>query len=1031
MGPLTDNKIFNPFPGLRPYSSAESDWFFGRDFEMEEIYTKLLSNRFITLIGSPGCGKTSLINCGVIPLVRHHHIDGESEWRIISFRPGNDPMGNLAVAISEELSVTGNIHADWEKIESDLFDNPDGIGAVLRRLILNPQEKVLLVIDQFEELFRLAARGKKEIVAASVAKFVSLMVEVINQPDENIFSIISLRSDFIGECSRYYGLTQLINNSNYLVPELNPENCRRAIEGPIINAAARIDPLLVSTLLFDLGGRPEQLPALQHVLMRTWSQWKKMDESGRPVDSMDYDAVGKLHSALCDHADEIYEKLNSRGKEICEVMFKAITEKSLNSRGLRNPVTVNTIKNIAGCTSDELFDVIGKFRNSTCCFITPLESVALTDDSIIDLSQEILIKLWDRLWEWVDEEAVSASMYLRLSESSAMYQQGKTGLLKPPDLQLAINWREQHKPSLAWAERYNPAFERAMVYLRTSESKYIEEEANKLRLQKKRVRRIRIIASGFGLIALLAIGYIFIAVKQYKDAERLAMNAKTRMIQAVRDKDMADSTSFAAIEERDAADSTARIESLKAEEAYVKAKLFEERTRKAEEEVVEAVQMQNIAIERSDSAKRVSLLADENAKRAIEEKNEALRLRMLSVGKAVSVKSVLLQGQKELQSLLAFQAYLFNSKNSGTDNDADIYAGLFNVIRQNGSSQYKTYKGHSGDIRSIAFIPGQNEFFTSGTDGKVLKWSLDGADKTFQVVYSGSDKINVLAVSPDAGWLACGSDNSSIKMIPLKGTSKSFEMKGHTAEVKSLVFSCDSRQLYSAALDGKVLKWEISANTYTDVSTGSTQIASIDISFNDKYIAGVSSDGKAVVWNPGDNSDKFSIDTEGRSIKVVKFNPGSNLLALGDANGNVELWDVALRKKVSSVRAHTGRINDIAFNAKLNQMATAGDDKTIKIFNVKNPEDISDPPVTLTDNDGIILVIDFSSDSRSLISGGTEGGENLVSRPSHVDYMAPEICNFVTRNMSQDEWNTFVGKDIAYEMTCQGKSFNIKIEPIK
>ncbi len=87
-------------------------------------------------------------------------------------------------------------------------------------------------------------------------------------------------------------------------------------------------------------------------------------------------------------------------------------------------------------------------------------------------------------------------MYLRLSEASAMYQQGKTGLWKPPDLQLAINWREQHRPTLAWAERYNPAFERAMVYLRTSERKYIEEEANKLRLQKKRIRKIRIIASG-------------------------------------------------------------------------------------------------------------------------------------------------------------------------------------------------------------------------------------------------------------------------------------------------------------------------------------------------------------------------------------------------------------------------------------------------------------------------------------------------------------------------------------------------------
>ncbi len=818
MGPLRDNKNFNPFPGLRPYLSEESDWFYGRDVEMEEIYTKLLSNRFITLIGSSGCGKTSLINCGVIPLVRHHHIDGESQWRIISFRPGNDPMGNLAISISEELSASGNMKTERKTVETELFDNPDGIGAVLRRFISNPEEKVLLVIDQFEELFRLASRGKKEIVAASVAKFVSLMVEVINQPDENIFSIISLRSDFIGDSSRYHGLTQLINSSNYLVPELSPENCRRAIEGPIITAGAKVDPQLVASVLFDLGARPEQLPVLQHVMMKTWEQWKKMDEPGRPVGITDYEAVGKLAGAMSDHANTIYEGLNPRGKKICEVMFKAITEKSSDSRGLRNPVTFHTIKYIAGCPAEDLTEVLDKFRDLSCCFITP-PSVSLTDDAVIDLSQEILVRLWERLKKWIDEESASASMYLRLSEASAMYQQGKTGLWKPPELQMAITWREQRKPTLAWAERYNPAFERAMVYLRTSERKYVEEEANKLKLQKRRVRRIRIIASGLGIIAILAIGFTIRALERRAEAVRIARNAEILMRQAVRDKETADSLSVEALEMRNISDSTARMESLKASEAYDQVKKYEDRSIKAEREIAEAVRMTNMAIGQSDSSRRESMLADEKARIALDQKNEAIRLRMLSLGKAVSVKSILLQGQKELQTLLAFQAYLFNRKNNGTDNDPDIYAGLYNAARQNGSSLYKTFQGQDGDVRSIAFIPGKEEFFTSGTDGKVLKWSLNGDGKSFQVIYSGSDIINVLAVSPDAGWLACGSENSSIKMIPLKGTDKSFEMNGHKAGIKSLVFSYDNRHLYSAALDGKVLKWEISARTFTDVTT--------------------------------------------------------------------------------------------------------------------------------------------------------------------------------------------------------------------
>jgi hypothetical protein len=655
----------------------------------------------------------------------------------------------------------------------------------------------------------------------------------------------------------------------------------------------------------------------------------------------------------------------------------------------------------------------------------------LTDDSVIDISQEVLIRLWDRLREWVDEESVSAKMYLRLSEASAMYQQGKTGLWKPPDLQLALNWRELRKPSLAWAERYNPAFERAIVFLRTSERKYIEEEASKLRLQKRRVRKIRIIASGLGLIALLAVGYMFLNIHKRTQADKLVRYAETRFVQAVIEKEKADSSTLVALEQKDDADSIALAANRKASEAYNKIIASENRRLKAERDAAEAILNQNKAVVESDSVKKAILIADQNVMVATEEKNEALRLRMISAGKAVSMKSVLLDGQKELQALLAFQAYLFNKRNDGFDNDADIYAGLYNVALLNGSSQIKAFQGHKGDIRSIAFIPGKNEFFTSGNDGQVLRWSLDGAEKAYQVVYSGGDIVNVLAVSPDANWLACGGENASIRMIPINGTGKSFEMNGHKGKIRSLVFSFDSKQLYSAALDGKVLKWEIAARTFTDVTTGTTQITSIDISYNSGYLAGVRSDGTAVVWDPGKTSDNFSISTTGKNVKVVKFNPDKNILALGDADGNIELWDIIQRKKISDVKAHNGAVNDIKFNSRLNQMATAGDDKVLKLYNISDPGDLSGQPISFTDNDSFLFVIQFSPDSRAILAGASGGEHNLYSRPTHLDYLIPDICNYVSRNMSQDEWNMYVGKDIAYERTCQGKSFNIKINPIK
>jgi hypothetical protein len=205
-----------------------------------------------------------------------------------------------------------------------------------------------------------------------------------------------------------------------------------------------------------------------------------------------------MSDAMSLHANEAYEELSLRGKEICEMMFKTITEKGSDNKGLRHPSGVDTIKSIANCTSEELFEVVEKFRIPSRSFITPRQNVPLTDESIIDLSHESLMRLWDRLREWVDDEASSVQMYMRLSEASAMYQQGKTSLWRPPDLQLAINWRDQHKPTLTWAQRYNPAFERAMVYLRTSEKTYVEEEENKIRLQKRQMKRTKIVAMILG-----------------------------------------------------------------------------------------------------------------------------------------------------------------------------------------------------------------------------------------------------------------------------------------------------------------------------------------------------------------------------------------------------------------------------------------------------------------------------------------------------------------------------------------------------
>jgi hypothetical protein len=1031
MGPKIEDKNFNPFPGLRPFAPEESDLFFGRESESGEVLGKLLKNRFVTVIGASGSGKSSLIYCGVLPKVRNQKVKENSSWRIISFRPGNDPFGNLADAISEDMVISGQKEIDRNTILSELRDNPAGIAAAVKRFLIKSDEKVLIVVDQFEELFRYSALGKADAMITPAARFVDFMVSAVNQTAVDVFTIVTMRSDFIGECAHYQGLTQLINNSNYLVPHMGRENYREAIEGPVKYAGAKIDPKLVEILLSDIGDRTDQLPVLQHAMMRTWNHWRELDDINNPISKTDYDSVGTMSDAMSLHANEAYEELSLRGKEICEMMFKTITEKGSDNKGLRHPSGVNTIESIAGCTSEELFEVVEKFRVPSRSFITPRQNVPLSNESIIDLSHESLMRLWDRLREWVGDEASSVQMYTRLSEASAMYQQGKTSLWRPPDLQLAINWRDQHKPTLTWALRYNPAFERAMVYLRTSEKEYLEEEESKIRMQKRQMKRTKIVATILGVAAIISMGFMLFAFVQKIAADRQTQLAIERKIEADLQRNKADSTAIVATQQRTIADSTSIVAVQKAEEARIQKEEADRQRQSAVKNETIAKEQTVIAQQQTDSATAARVVAVRNEQEAVKASKEALRQRMLSIGKAMSIKSLQAQGQKDLQSLLAYQAYLFNKNNGGLENDADIYAGLYNVARLYGSTNYKSFKGHTGGIRSVAFVPGKNEFFTSGDDGKVIKWSLDNKEQTLQIVYSGPDIIEVLAVSPDASWLALGSGSSLIKMIPLKGNGVGYDMTGHKGKIKSLIFSFDGKYLYSASLDGKVLKWDIATRTNTNISDGSLLITSIDISSNGKFIAGISNDGNVVVWNPENKSDNFRIETGGKNIKVIRFNPDNNMLALGDVNGNIELWDINLNKKISEVKAHNAQVNDIQFNKAMNQMATASYDKTLKIFNIKDPADLTEPPITFNDNEGFVLVMQFSPDGQLIISGAYEGNPNLVGRPTHVDYLAKDIYTLIPRNMTREEWNTYVAKDIPLEKTIGEKGYNIKVNPIK
>ena len=413
---ISENRIgINPFPGLRPFTMEECYLFFGREGQVDDILLKLSTHRSVAVMGYSGSGKSSLMICGVLPVLYGGFVTQTGPfWSIIHSRPGSSPLNNLTNSILEVLIQSKRIeeedkHIHRAIINSILRSGPNGLVEMARYIQQGENENVFFLIDQFEELFRYADGGNDDSVNEATA-YVNLILTAVQQREVPIYVALSMRSDFVGDCASYHGLSEMINTSNYLVPQMTREQKRMAIEGPVTVSGGKIASRLLKRMLNDIGDDQDQLPILQHAMMRTWDYWVTNHDLGEPLDLRHYNAIGKISQALSLHANEAFEGLNPRQKEIAEILFKALTEKG-QDQGMRRPVRVGLVAELADAQEGEVIDVVDNFRRPGRSFLMPGSSVVLNDETVIELSHESLMRIWTRLAVWVGEEAESAQMY--------------------------------------------------------------------------------------------------------------------------------------------------------------------------------------------------------------------------------------------------------------------------------------------------------------------------------------------------------------------------------------------------------------------------------------------------------------------------------------------------------------------------------------------------------------------------------------------------------------------------------------------
>ncbi len=568
----------HPFPGLRPFKYEESQLFFGRDGQVEKMIAKLSAKHFLGVVGTSGSGKSSLVFAGLLPALRSGMMPGAgSNWRIAVLRPGDDPLGNLARALNDP-KVFGPAQPEHNQIQTAVTEamlrrGSRGLCETVRQNTLpgDQTKNLLVVVDQFEELFRYAreARRAHNETYDDAAAFVKLLLEAVRPAadgafDQHLYVMLTMRSDFLGDCGQFWDLPEAINESQYLIPRLTRDQLREVIEGPIALCNARITTRLVNHLLNDIGDRQDQLPILQHALMRTWNYWKA--ECGRrkaeshdalpPIDLPHYLAVGGLERALSNHAEEALAELDERHQQIAKKLFQSLTEKGEDNREIRRPVELQKLCDVAEASAAEVIRVIETFRAPGRSFLMPPrdDRPELQAATRIDISHESLIRVWQRLRHWVNEEAEAAATYRRLADVAARRKLGKAEVLSGVDLDAALQWQIDNSPSAVWAERYQYDFAGVMKLLTDSQMARAASEAKqraeaeekeaqhraaavaeeRQRNSEREIARTRRFAAIIGLALLLTAALAVFSFLQRQEAVKQRNIAEAQRAEAIR-----------------------------------------------------------------------------------------------------------------------------------------------------------------------------------------------------------------------------------------------------------------------------------------------------------------------------------------------------------------------------------------------------------------------------------------------------------------------------------------------------------------
>src|SRR6266508_2113867 len=996
--------LANPYKGLRPFTEADAANFFGRDAVVARLLERMAEDqeqrtkdkeqrhdrplttdngqrtmsRFLAVVGPSGSGKSSVVRAGLLPALRRGGVPGSERWFIAELSPGAHPLDELELAL---LRLAADRPAN---LAEQLARDERGLLRAAR-LILPPDDEseLLLVIDQFEELFTLVEDE------AARAHFLASLVAAATDARSRIRVVITLRADFYDRPLLYTGLGELIRARTEAILPLTADELERTIASPAQRAGLALEPGLIAAIVKDVGEQPGALPLLQYALTELFER-----RDGRPLTLAADRESGSVSGALARRADEIYAGLNEQQQEAARQLFLRLISLGEGTEDTRRRVRRAELRTEnqeprtegehdvggsrltprvpvlgSGGAMDEVIDLHGRYRLLT------FDRDPITRGPTVEVAHEALIRSWARLRTWLDASRESLRVQRRLAAAAAdwiaagrdaSFLAGGARLVQFEGLgysNLALNVEELAylDASIAAREAQHTqeevARQRELAQaqaLAAEQQRRAETERQRAEEQIRASKRLRRRAVWLAAVAVLALGAALFAGLQRQQATIQAANAERQASLAL------------------ARQIVVQIFNLAGNQVDLRLLLSAEVTRRAD--------IRETRASLFDALERTSHLSSYLRHHTDQVRSVAFSPDGKILASGSDDKTIILWDIATHRPIgLPLSGHLSRVRSVGFSREGKTLASgsedktiiLWDVATHRPFGA--PLQGHTDWVRSVAFSP-DGKTLASSSDKTIILWNVATHQPLGLPLTDYTSVVNSVAFSPDGRLLASDGNDKTIMLWDVP-THHPFgaPLQGHTDWVRSVAFSPDGKTLASSSKDQTVRLWDVATGQPLGLPlAGHADVVwSVAFSPDGKSLASGAGDKTIIMWDLATDPLRGpSLTGHTGWMTSAAFSPDGKTLASGSYDRTAMLWDVATRQPLGlPLRGHTDNVSSVAFSPDGKTLATSSDDKTVILWDVATRQPLGLP---LRGHTGEVAIVAFSPDGKTLATGSLD-----------------------------------------------------------